>query len=338
MRKKLSLFLVMLMALTMVLGTGITAMAAEPPEGAPLSVRPCTQQTTGVLWYVTRIEGDNVYVLIYNIDGSYIGSAQASAGAFLDSISVGRVYHSIAGGRYCLCGDNLPLDPIIAECGNNEHQYMSHFYSYGKLNSDGDKVIGAYYYRAGELCSHNDNTLYPVSLFDGGNFGEGWYSLNGDGSLWISCSGPHGITPVNPYASAPQSTASAPSCDHDFQWQTITSATATTYGTEGEVCSKCGATRNVRVKSPLDDWVRMQINNVKPGDVLKFDFGPWNSYPLWMMQMIADKPTVTYIFNYTYQGNKYEVTIKPGDKFALDCDWYGPLKMPTLFDTVITKW
>lgn len=128
------------------------------------------------------------------------------------------------------------------------------------------------------------------------------------------------------------------SCDHDFQWQTITSATATTYGTEGDVCSKCGATRNVRTKSPLDDWVRMQINNAKPGDVLKLNFGPWNSYPLWMMQMIADKPTVTYIFNYTYQGNKYEVTIKPGDKFALDCKWYGPAKMPTLFDTVITKW
>ena len=50
--------------------------------------------------------------------------------------------------------------------------------------------------------------------------------------------------------------------------------------------------------------------------------------------MIADKPTVTYIFNYTYQGNKYEVTIKPGDKFALDYDWYGPLKMPILFDNL----
>lgn len=128
------------------------------------------------------------------------------------------------------------------------------------------------------------------------------------------------------------------SCDHDFQWQTITAPTATTYGTEGEVCSKCGATRNVRAKSPIDDWVRMQINNAKPGDVLTLNFGPWNSFPLWMMQMIADKPTVTYVFKYTYQGNKYEVTIKPGDKFPLDCEWYGPAKMPTLFDTVITKW
>ena len=126
-------------------------------------------------------------------------------------------------------------------------------------------------------------------------------------------------------------------CDHNFEWQTITAPTATTYGSEGEVCSKCGATRNIRAKSPLDDWVRMQINNAKPGDVLKLDFGPWSSYPLWMMQMIADKPTVTYIFNYTYQGNRYEVTIKPGDKFVLDCDWYGALKMPTMFDTVVTK-
>lgn len=127
-------------------------------------------------------------------------------------------------------------------------------------------------------------------------------------------------------------------CSHDFEWKTISAPTATTYGTEGYVCSKCGATRNVRVKSPLDDWVRMQINNAKPGDVLKLDFGPWNSFPLWMMQMIADKPTVTYIFNYTYQGNKYEVTIKPGDTVPLDFDWYGPAKMPTLFDTVVTPW
>lgn len=143
MRKKLSLFLVMLMALTMVLGTGITAMAAEPPEGAPLSVRPCTQQTTGVLWYVTRIEGDNVYVLIYNIDGSYIGSAQASAGAFLDSISVGRVYHSIAGGRYCLCGDNLPLDPGSNGAGSSQahtHNYQYQVLKAPSVDADGEEA------------------------------------------------------------------------------------------------------------------------------------------------------------------------------------------------------
>ena len=128
-----------------------------------------------------------------------------------------------------------------------------------------------------------------------------------------------------------------PNCNHDFVWQTITSATLTSYGTEGNVCTKCGAKKSVCEKSPLDGWAALQIRKAKSGDVLTMDFGPWNSYPLWMMKMIADKNDVIYIIKYTYQDQKYEVTIKPGDKFELDCDWYGPLKMPTLFDTVTTE-
>lgn len=237
---------------------------------------------------------------------------------------------------------------------------------------------GGYYYpdEVNE-CNEGDPTydlFYVSAINDRGEFLTIWYNRSGtlhdasdEGTHWKPYWIFHDINPTigrvyYPYSSAyycldndhnpelylapapsqnpgsDDETSLSHSCDHDFVWQTITASTTTTYGTEGDVCSKCGATRNVRVKSPLDDWVRMQINNAKPGDVLNLNFGPWNSYPLWMMQMIADKPTVTYIFNYTYQGNKYEVTIKPGDKFALDCEWYGPAKMPTLFDTVITKW
>ena len=209
----------------------------------------------------------------------------------------------------------------------------------------GDQGVLTYWYTSsdgncasGSIWGSENHFLQGVELVVGKV-----YHLDDSSRKYVPCDcNPNPYLPPSPSPSpSPEpngETPSAPSCDHDFQWQTVTSATATTYGTEGDVCSKCGATRNVRTKSPLDDWARMQINNAKPGDVLKLNFGPWNSYPLWMMQMIADKPTVTYIFNYTYQGNKYEVTIKPGDKFALDCKWYGPAKMPTLFDTVITKW
>ncbi len=75
MRKKLSLFLVMLMALTMVLGTGITAMAADlPPAGAPESVRQCLlhPSDTNSLEYVIEIGADKVKVVLYkSTDGSY---------------------------------------------------------------------------------------------------------------------------------------------------------------------------------------------------------------------------------------------------------------------------
>lgn len=127
------------------------------------------------------------------------------------------------------------------------------------------------------------------------------------------------------------------SCGHDFVWETVSAATETSYGTEGYVCTKCGATQGVRTKSPLAEWARMMINNAKPGDELKLDFGPWHSFPLWMMQMIAEKPDVTYVLKYTYQGKMYEATIKRGEKFELDCEWYGPLKTAELFDTEITE-
>lgn len=252
-------------------------------------------------------------------------------------------------------------EPTTCECTDSEHANVIHFYATGsvyfvepmpraegirfsksesgtwerELYYDGDdhpsKTILATSLNGAHIPGCD---LYSMSSYD---IQPGWYYFDSSASTppwYYQCNG-HGNSGSG---NGDDGTPSVPSCDHDFVWQTITAPTATTYGTEGNVCSKCGATKDVRVKSPLDDWVRMQINNAKPGDVLTIDFGPWNSYPLWMMQMIADKPTVTYVFKYTYQGNKYEVTIKPGDKFALDCDWYGPLKMPTLFDTVITKW
>ena len=211
MRKKLSLFLVMLMALTMELGTGITTMAAERPADAPLSVRQCTDSTdTSALYYVTGIEGDKVKIALYHHDdGSYwtgSGEQERPPIYFGDPILVGRVYHSFAG-KYYFCNDNLPLDPVvIAECGNNEHQYFSHFYSYGTLNPEGDEVLGAYYYKSGNVCGHDDDASLLKSLFDG-DYGEGWYygysAEIGGRATWYRCSGPHGITPVNPYNSNP---------------------------------------------------------------------------------------------------------------------------------------
>lgn len=210
------------------------------------------------------------------------------------------------------------------------------------INNRGD-VLTIYYNSDGTLNEASDDNAHWKGkwIFQGGDpiIGRVYYPVSASSYCLDNNhnSEPYLAPAPSQNPGSDDETSLSHSCAHDFVWQTITAPT-TTYGTEGDVCSKCGATRNVRVKSPLDDWVRMQINNAKPGDVLNLNFGSWNSYPLWMMQMIADKPTVTYIFNYTYQGNKYEVTIKPGDKFALDCEWYGPAKMPTLFDTVITKW
>lgn len=136
----------------------------------------------------------------------------------------------------------------------------------------------------------------------------------------------------------PVPTGGSCSCDHDFEWQVITAPTDTSFGIGGFVCTKCGETRDSRELAPTELWASMKIDRAESGSTLVMEFDNWNSYPLWLMQKIAAKPDVTYVFKYDYQFKHYEVTIRPGQKFALDCDWYGPLKMAGLFETKITEW
>ncbi len=129
----------------------------------------------------------------------------------------------------------------------------------------------------------------------------------------------------------------APACSHDFVWQTINAPTSTDYGTEGLVCSKCGAIGNTQKMPPQGEWGISKIENIKSGETMVLDFGPWNSFSKAFLEKVAANQRGTFIFRYTYMGNLYEVTIKPGDITALDFDWYGPAKMAEMFDTVITK-
>ena len=124
--------------------------------------------------------------------------------------------------------------------------------------------------------------------------------------------------------------------EHDFQWKTISPVTTSSYGTEGYVCSKCGATKDVITKAPYEQ-AGLLIDNAETGDTVILDFGPWHSYPKWMLEKIAAKPDVTFVFKYTYKNEKYEVIIEPGTQIPLDCLWYGPKKMAALFGANITN-
>ena len=143
MRKKLSLFLVMIMALTMVLGTGITAMAAEPPEGVPRSVSPCTHtHTDEALWYVMSWDGvSNPVVYMFFNNGSYWGGPAGGSilGSFHDPILVGRVYHPTPSG-YCLCENNSPLDPGSGSSQAHTHNYQYQVLKAPSVDADGEEA------------------------------------------------------------------------------------------------------------------------------------------------------------------------------------------------------
>ncbi len=74
-----------------------------------------------------------------------------------------------------------------------------------------------------------------------------------------------------------------------------------------------------------------QIADAKAGDTVILDLGEYYNISNARMQQIAEKNDVTFILNMTYDKVSYSLTIKPGTEIDLGCDWYGPLKLLSMF-------
>lgn len=116
MKKKLSLLLAVWMALTMVIGTGVTALAAPegepvPPAGCPDNVRPCSVEGVISVVYLYDINYDSeerpFKIAIYNPkDGKYSNHEDTSGAAFDDEPIKGKFYHLLEGTYFKFCDDN----------------------------------------------------------------------------------------------------------------------------------------------------------------------------------------------------------------------------------------
>jgi|GEM_PF-808017 len=74
-----------------------------------------------------------------------------------------------------------------------------------------------------------------------------------------------------------------------------------------------------------------QIADAKVGDIVILDLGEYYNISNARMQQIAEKNDVTFILNITYDKVSYSLTIEPGTEIDLSCDWYGPLKLLSMF-------
>ena len=77
--------------------------------------------------------------------------------------------------------------------------------------------------------------------------------------------------------------------------------------------------------------VDKQIADAKAGDTVILDLGEYYNISNARMQQIAEKNDVTFVLNITYDKVSYSLTIEPGTEIDLSCDWYGPLKLLSMF-------
>ena len=55
------------------------------------------------------------------------------------------------------------------------------------------------------------------------------------------------------------------------------------------------------------------------------------------MEKLASRSDLTIKLQFEYQHKQYELTIPAGAKIDTECDWYGPLKLCSLYEYTV-KW
>ncbi len=93
----------------------------------------------------------------------------------------------------------------------------------------------------------------------------------------------------------------------------------------------------------LTAWKQVEQDTVKriegaqAGDTMVLELGEFYNISNARMKMLAEKKDVTFVLHITYQNVKYSLTVEPGTITDLGCDWYGPLKLLSMFPNETVK-
>lgn len=135
-----------------------------------------------------------------------------------------------------------------------------------------------------------------------------------------------------------KSSSDAPVHTHNYEWQTITEPTAEQDGLEAYVCTICGSYKEsvpVSAYSYACTDAAKKVLTAKQNDTLVLKMGRWHSYPKWFMEKLASRSDLTIKLQFEYQHKQYELTIPAGAKIDTECDWYGPLKLCSLYEYTV---
>ena len=317
MKRKLSLLLAVVLAMTMVMGIGVTAMADPVPSVTIETVSSFDFANPATL-PVLSVAGDGIeFFPMYLV--------------YLDSSKT----------PLFMCApmdDNKFYDFEGDEIDNPEFDDVEYAIYYGQCTGHGEdafndtNIIGL----TSSLPLEKVTLMWlipPSSLSGEISDYTGYYKDGARLHIQIAYS-KNGSS--NPGSDPSAKNSSSPAHVHSFQWQTITEPTKDADGLEGEVCS-CGATRNTQPLSAygyaLNQYATPMINAAKSGQTITFEFGEWNSFPKSFMAKLVDKSAqnVTFVFHYKWNHVKQEITIPAGTPIDLNFDWYGPAKMAELY-------
>lgn len=122
---------------------------------------------------------------------------------------------------------------------------------------------------------------------------------------------------------------------HNYDWRITAIGSSLVDQKEEYVCTGCGEkTGNVRITPSSDifftETVR-RIDDTPQGGLVVIHHGSINSYPRALMDKIASRRDLTFIFYYSYNGAYFKTTIPARSPVNVSYDYYGPAMLCALY-------
>lgn len=137
----------------------------------------------------------------------------------------------------------------------------------------------------------------------------------------------------NTHAAVKGNTGGAPHA-HNFQWTSVMAPSNEQDGLEAYACTICGYYEEsvpVSAYSYACTEAAKQVISAKQGAEITLKMGRWCAYPKWFMEKLAERRDLTIKLQFEYLHQQYEVMIPADTKIDTECDWYGPLKICSLY-------
>ena len=301
MKRKLSLLLAVVLAVTMMFGMSMTAMATDPPiTQFDITVPQLTRADIGNplptdnFTFSPNVEYDHYGYYLFNANKELLYAYMSGLG-YMDMTTMGTPqnpdWSKVAYVTECFETYPMTLDPgLVVKCN-------------------------------GRTIPHKEGTSINDCCDE--------YAISGGNCITAA------VLVYEGSSSGTDPDASAGAHEHHYEWRTISEPSEMCDGLEGEVCTICGAYGHVEGISAqrylFAGYVDTKINAAKPGQTVTFEFGEWNSFPKYFMQKLANKNTVNYVIKFKRNHKPVTVTIPAGTPIDLQFDWYGPDKMIQLY-------
>ena len=170
-------------------------------------------------------------------------------------------------------------------------------------------------------------TIYLL-IQDMGSFHQAVWTLTINPAGGAVVPGGGAVVTTGEAEKAPEVVTYVPPCEHKYEWQTITAATATADGEESYVCTNCGDVKERRGLSAMDVFDQETANKILkagPGATVNIECKPWNTFGHAVKDAMTKRPDVTVKASFFSEGHKgipLKVTLPAGSASLFDQNGY----------------